>query len=292
MELIMTRSRQIILAILFILPGTNAFAACSGAECCPVSSGVVTLANNSGCAIEPDSYSIKMFKMYLCTKEPSAPTAAAATGYSAAGCVQVVDAPSGSQVTMTPGGDAQEFIGATFTRPPNGTYTHGVMLIDNIFTITMDREFSTNITGGSSGTGKYCATVAGSADESTGGSVVCSATDNLTAGAWGAVLTSFDGLNSAEYAVTANNLNGTGNHISGYLVTSSELLTTSRGAVTDLIGIQTFENPVVITKDFSGLNIAFGINQGSSLWDDNSEAAITIEAGSGPFMAIITPLNY
>jgi hypothetical protein len=156
----------------------------------------------------------------------------------------------------------------------------------------MDREFNASLTGGSSGTGKYCATITGSANEATGGSVVCSGSDNLTAGNWGAILTSFDGLNSADYDVTATNLNGTGNDISGYLVTGTETLTTSRADVTDLIGIQTFASPVVITKDFSGLNIAFGINQGSTIFDSESGSDITIEAGSGPFMAIITPLTY
>ena len=288
----MKQYKQFILAILLIVPTFNIYAACSGAECCPVSSGVVTLGDDTGCAIEPDSYSIKMFKMYLCTSAPSAPTASAATGYSDAGCVQVLESVSGSEVTMTPGGDSQEFTGATFTRPPNGAYTHGVMLIDNIFTISMDREFSATLTGGSSGTGKYCATIAGSANEATGGSVVCSGSDNLTAGNWGAILTSFDGSSSEDYDVTATNLNGTGNDISGYLVTSAEKLSTSRGAVTDLIGIQTFASPVVITKEFRGLNIAFGINQGSTLFDSEGGSDITIEAGSGPFMAIITPLNY
>ena len=288
----MKQYRQFILAILLILPTSTIYAACSGSECCTVSSGVVTLGEDQGCAIEPDSYSIKMFKMYLCTSAPSAPTAAAVTGYSGAGCVVVLEAASGSEVSMTPGGDTQQFSGATFTRPPNGVYTHGVMLIDNIFTVSMDREFNASLTGGSSGTGKYCATITGSADETTGGSVVCSGTDNLTAGNWGAILTSFDGLESAVYDVSASNLNGTGNDISGYLVTSAEKLTTSRGAVTDLIGIQTFASPVIITKNFSGLNIAFGINQGSNLWDDNNGTGITIEAGSGPFMAIITPVNY
>ena len=287
----MKQYRQFILAILLILPASNIYAACSGAECCPVSSGVITLGDGVGCAIEPDSYSIKMFKMYLCTVVPDPPTAATVTGYSAAGCTLVLESAAGSQVTMTPGGDTQEFTGATFTRPPNGSYTHGVMLIDNIFTISFDRQFNASLTGGAGGVGQYCATVAGSADETTGGSVTCSANDDLTAGLWGAILTSFDGLNSPDFDVTANNLNGTDNHISGYLVTSAEKLTTSRSDVTDLIGIQTFASPVVITKDFSGLDIAFGINQGSSLWD-NAGAGVTIEAGSGPFMAIITPLNY
>ena len=105
----MKQCRKFILAILLIAPTPNIYAACSGAECCPVSSGVVTLGDDTGCAIEPDSYSIKMFKMYLCTSAPSAPTASAVTGYSGAGCVIVLESVAGSQVTMTPGGDTQAF---------------------------------------------------------------------------------------------------------------------------------------------------------------------------------------
>ena len=287
--------RRLIYSIFFIFflsPSNNIYAACSGSDCCTVTSGVVTWPDNSSCALEPDAYSISMYNMYLCTSAPSAPTTSSATGYTAAGCVLVLDASAGSSISITPGGNAQAFSGANFIRPPNNTYTHGVMLIDNVFYITLDRQFDTSITGGSSGTGAYCATIAGSADETTGGSMVCSASDNLTAGAWGAVLTSFNGLSSFLTSVSASNLNGTGASISGHLVNSSEQIAASRATVDKLVGIQTFAAPVVIEKTFRGLDVAFGINQGTTCWDDSGGEGNTIECGSGPFQAIITPLNY
>ena len=282
----------ILISILLLNFSTTnpAYAACSGEDCCTVTAGVVTFPDSDSCAIEPDSYSITMFKMYLCTSEPSAPTSSAATGYTAAGCVLTFEATSGSAVTITPGGNAQAFPGATFNRPGNATYTHGVMLIDNVFTIKLDREFNKSLTGGSSGTGKFCATKAGGADETDGESTVCSATDNLTAGAWAAELTSFQGIGSFVTSVTASNLNGTGASISGHLVDTDEQIAGSRGAVANLIGIQTFAAPVVITKDFSGLDIAFGVNQGATCWDDGGSDVI--ECGSGPFQAVITALSY
>ena len=268
----------------------TANAACSGSDCCTINSGVITFPDSDSCAIQPDSYGITIYKMYLCTSAPTAPTALATPGYAAAGCVQTLAA-TGSSVTITPAGSAQTFSGASFTRPPKGVYTHGVLLIDNVFTIKLDREFDDTLTGiGNGATGKYCATMAGSGNEAAGASMACSSTDNLTAGAWGAILTSFDGAGSFSGSVTATNLNGTGASISGYLVDDSEQLAGARAAVEKLIGIQTFAAPVVITKDFSGLDIAFGINQGSTCWDNGG--ANIIECGSGPFQAIITPLNY
>ena len=35
----------------------------------------------------------------------------------------------------------------TMTRPPNGTYTYGVMLIDNTFGITQAMQFDEAVTG-------------------------------------------------------------------------------------------------------------------------------------------------
>ncbi len=270
----------------------NVYAACSGSDCCTLNSGVVTFPDSDSCSIEPDSYSITMYKMYLCTSQPTAPTTLAITGYTSAGCVKALAAEtSGSAVTITPAGAAQTFAGASFTRPPNGVYTHGVMLIDNVFTIKLDREFDDTLTGlGNSSTGKYCATMAGTGNESAGSSMACSSTDNLTAGAWGAILTSFDGSGSFTTSVTATNLNGTGASISGHLVNSDEKIAGARETVDKLIGIQTFASPLVITKDFKGLDVAFGINQGSTCWDGGGSNII--ECGSGPFQAIMTPINY
>jgi len=289
----MNKVNKYILAILFMIPTSNIYAACSGVDCCPVSSGVTTITQDTSCNIEPDIYSIVMKKFYLCTSIPSAPTASAAVQYTSAGCTQIVSASSGSTVAITPGGDAQTFPGATFSRPPEGVYTHGVILMDNVFTINWKKKFNARHFGGDgSSQGLYCATVAGSGNESDSGSTTCSDVSTLTGGSWASTLRSFDGSVSDVFEVTKTNLNNTGSDISGYLVTSDEKLTTSKGAVTDLIGIQSFANPVVVTKDFKGINFAFGVNQGSHIWDSDGGSTVKIEAGGGPFQVVLTPLSY
>jgi hypothetical protein len=284
--------KTLMLVLLILLVPIKGFSACSGSGCCTISSGVVTWPDNSSCSLEPDDYGITMFNMYLCTSEPSAPTTSAAAGLTAAGCVMVFESTSGSAVTVTSSGSSTAFPGATFYRPAPGTYTHGYMLIDNVFRIKFDKEFNTSITGGSSGTGKYCATKDGSANEDTGGAVVCSSSDNLTAGTWGAILTSFDGVSSFDATATMTNLNGTGANISGYLVESDGTLGSSNSDVDKLVGIQSFATAVKITKDLKSFDVKFGVNQGTTIWDDAGAGGNTIEAGSGPFQAIITPINY
>ncbi len=39
------------------------------------------------------------------------------------------------------------FTDGTFTRPPNGVYTHGVMVFKNVFLIKLDLEFNIGICG-------------------------------------------------------------------------------------------------------------------------------------------------
>ena len=42
-----------------------------------------------------------------------------------------------------------------------------------------------------------------------------------------------------------------------------------------------------------GFNMAFQINQGATIWDeDGGVGDYSIGVGSGPFMVIITPINY
>ena len=255
---------------------------------CTITSGVVTFPDSDSCSMQPDSYAIKMYEMYFCTGQPPSPTASSATDLS--NCSIVFDGGTGSTITMTGTGNAGTFSGATFTRPPNGTYTYGYMLIDNVFTIKVDKQFNKSLNGSSSGSGAYCATIAGSANEQTGGSSICSSSDNLTAGAWGSILTSFGGAASASYQVTAENLNGTGANIEGNLVDTDGYLVTSRSDVDKLVGIQSFASPVVITPELSSINVAFGISEGTTIWETSTSDEI--EFGSGPFQAVITAVNF
>jgi hypothetical protein len=290
--------RLIPFLFIFIISPIQVNAACSGSDCCTVSSNVVTLDSGSSCALTPDSYGITVYEKYLCTAAPTAPTTTSAVDLS--NCVQTFASTNGSTVRITEETSAT-FTDGTFTRPPNGVYTHGVILIKNAFLIKLSIQLDTTWDGNSSGQGLFCATVAGSAYESAGNQMACD-TSAVTAGELDAGLSSFgsDGLGNPEFSATASNLNNTGASISGYLLNTSDYVATSTAeaiAKERLLGINTFATPVVVTEETAGFDMAFGINQGATIWSegDNSIPSNGIEdigAGSGPFQVIITPTNF
>ena len=106
----------------------------------------------------------------------------------------------------------------TMNRPPNGTYTHGVMLIDNTFGITMAMQFDEAVSGQDGTTGVYCATVAGSEQYGSSAQPTASSTcgsSPITPGKFVEILTTFD--ESFGATAVAKNLNGTSASITGYL---------------------------------------------------------------------------
>ena len=84
--------------------------------------------------------------------------------------------------------------------------------------------------------------------------------------------------------------------MAAYLLDSSGNLASSRAeseAGAKLLGVATFATPVVVTELTSGFDMAFQINQGATIWDeDGGVGDYSIGVGSGPFMVIITPQNY
>ena len=259
------------------------------AECAIDGSDVVTVTDNN-CSVQPASYGITMYQLYLCTSAPTAPTTSAAGVYTS--CNLVLSLDSGSRVDMTGTGNAGSFPGATFTRPPPATYTHGYMLLDNVFYVKHAAKFNESKEGSKSGTdnGVFCATEAGTGDESTGASTSCG-DSAITPGEWGAELTSFNGAASCLATVSVSNLGGTTNSITGVLETSAGIRTADCSDVDKLAGIQTFGTPIVITKDLKSFNIAFQMSEGMTIWE-NSASTPVIQMGSGPFQAIITTTDY
>ena len=70
------------------------------------------------------------------------------------------------------------FSDGTFTRPPPGVYTHGVMVFDNVFLVKLDIEFNTPVSGNKSGdSGVYCHTVEDTRYEDDGQAVINSCSD-------------------------------------------------------------------------------------------------------------------
>ena len=150
-----------------------------------------------------------------------------------------------------------------------------------------------------SGNGIFCSTVAASKYEDDGQQMICD-TSPVTSGELDAGLSSFgtDELGNPEFTATASNLNNTGASISGYLLNASDYVastTVESKAKERLLGINTFATPVVVTEETSGFDMAFGINQGATIWsegDPDLSGYENIGAGSGPFQVIITPTNF
>ena len=259
------------------------------AECAIDGSDVVTVTDNN-CSVQPASYGITMYQLYLCTSAPTAPTTSAAGVYTS--CNLVLSLDSGSRVDMTGTGNAGSFPGATFTRPPPATYTHGYMLLDNVFYVKHAAKFNESKEGSKTGTdnGLFCGTEAGTGNESTGKSTTCGSSA-ITAGEWGAQLTSFNGAASCVATVSVSNLGGTSNSITGVLQTSAGIRTADCSDVDKLAGIQTFGTPIVITKDLKSFNVAFQVSEGMTIWENGATPPV-INMGSGPFQAIITTTDY
>ena len=112
--------------LIMILPFGSVKAACSGSDCCTISSGVVSVPDNSSCAIQPSTYGITLYDKYLCTAEITAPTTSSNADLS--NCVRTFQSTAGSVVRITSTSDQATFTDGTFTRPPPGVYTHGVMV--------------------------------------------------------------------------------------------------------------------------------------------------------------------
>ena len=283
----------LILLITF-LPTENIKAACSGAGCCTITSGVVSVPDNDSCAIQPSTYGITLYDKYLCTAAITAPTVNANADLS--NCVRTFQSTTGSVVRIVGTSDQATFSDGTFTRPAPGVYTHGVMVFKNVFLVKLDLEFNTAVTGNNSGTGVYCHTVGATRYEDDGQSLTCSATDGTTPGELGAGLASFAGRDSFLSSASASNINGTGTDMAAWLLDSSGNLAASRAeseAGAKLMGQVTFATPVVVTEMTSGFNMSFQINQGATIWDEDGDVgSYSIGAGSGPFIVVVTPINY
>lgn len=280
----------LILSIIFIFEAINpnqVEAACS------VTSDVVKKAStgaedsvNEGCDSKPDLYEIIIYKLYLCTSIPTEPTTTSTVDLTP--CSQVFNNDSGATASVTQGTNI--VLDGTYTRPPNGTYTHGYAYMDNTFGITWSGELSAAMTGMTGGTGVFCGTVAGSGTHAQGSthsnSSVCGSSA-ITAGKFVETLAQFGAHTDSFLSKgTAENINGTTADIFGYLVDSNEHRAANTGEVEKLEGLVTFADPVVVTADTTSITMDFNVGEGMHLSESGGSNLLYI--GSGPFQAIMT----
>ena len=236
------------------------------------------------CETQPDEYEIVIYKLYLCTSSPTLPTTTSAVDLTSGGCEQIFNNSSGATAAVTQGSELD--LTGTYTRPPNGTYTHGYAVMDNTFGITASLEFAGSMTGQTCGTGIYCGTVAGSGTSNTSGdpsnTSVCSSSP-VTAGKFVETLEDF-GSESFEATAEANNINGTTADIKGILIDTSGNLATADSDVDKLEGLVTFADSVSFTDSVTEVKMSFNVGVGMSLYVNE---AGKLSMGSGPFQAII-----
>ena len=95
--------------------------------------GVITFKGSqegANCSFAPDEYTVKIYKMALCTTAPTRPTTT--DTYDVSSCVDIINSPDGQDVNLAAG---SEMILSDATRPADGTYPYGYILMANTFGI-------------------------------------------------------------------------------------------------------------------------------------------------------------
>ena len=260
---------------------------------CTVTSDVIKKTSTSnddsideGCDTEPDLYEIVIYKLYLCTSSPTVPTTSSTVDLTP--CEQIFNNDDGATASVSSGQDIN--LDGTYTRPPNGTYTHGYAYMDNTFGITWSGEIASSMAGGTGSTsGVHCASVTGSGTHKKGSThsnnSICGSSP-ITAGKFVETMQQF-GASSDDFTPTASvpEINDTAASIDGYLVDTSEQLATATDDVVKLEGLVTFANPVVMTTDSTSISMRFNVAIGMHVYRNSSNKFML---GSGPFQAIMT----
>ena len=271
----------------------NAQGYCDSSGASEDADGVITFtgAENAigDCAFAPDEYTIKIYKMALCTTAPTRPTPT--DTYDVSSCVDVINSPDGQDVNLAAG---SEMILSDVTRPANGSYSYGYILMANTFDIKVKKQFTNTMhtwQGGRSG--NYCWTKEVTSYSSKAESWEPSTTlvecgdAGGTAGTYTEILDNFD---REVYTIDATPV--TGGTLSADLITNANGQVVGAIEIADrLFGVQTFTTPVVVTSDSSVFTVSFGVNQASSLWMTDQGRIDEYEVyaiGSGPFSTFMT----
>ena len=283
------------LTMLSFFSNVKAQGYCSGTGVSEDADGVLSFSGDESlmadCAFAPDEYTVKIYKMALCTTSPTRPTTLAT--YDVSSCVDVINSPDGQDVNLAAG---SEMTLSDVTRPANGSYSYGYILMANTFGIKAKKQFTNTMhTYQDGASGNYCWTKDGTEYSSNSETwddptvyVECGGAGG-TAGTYTEILDVFGEDDYSEDAIAV-----TGGTISADLIVNSTGMVAGAIETADrLFGVQTFTTPVVVTPGSSVFTVSFGVNQASSLWfyEDTTKGANQYQVyaiGSGPFATFMS----
>ena len=284
------------LTMLSFFSNVKAQGYCSGTGVSEDADGVLSFSGDESlmadCAFAPDEYTIKIYKMALCTTSPTRPTTS--DTYDVSSCVDVINSPDGQDVNLAAG---SEMTLSDVTRPANGSYSYGYILMANTFGIKAKKQFTNTMHTWNAGvSGNYCwtkdATSFSSEAEDWDPSGTTLVECGGAGGTAGTYIETLDNFDTDEYTVDA--IAVTGGTLSADLITNANGLVVTTTLTADrLFGLQTFTTPVVVTPGSSVFTVSFGVNQASSLWfyEDLTKGANQYQVyaiGSGPFSTFMT----
>ena len=283
------------LTMLSFFSNANAQGYCDATGASEDADGVITFTGDEStigfCAFAPDEYTVKIYKMALCTTAPTRPTTT--DTYDVSSCVDVINSPDGQDVNLAAG---SEMTLSDVTRPANGSYSYGYILMANTFGIKAKKQFTNTMHTFEAGpSGNYCWTKNATDYSSNaetwdpdGTTLVECGGAGGTAGTYTEILDNFDTNDYQEDGIAV-----TGGTISADLITSANGLVATAAKTADrLFGLQTFSSPVVVTTGSSLFTVSFGVNQASSMWMTSGGVPANeyqvYAIGSGPFSTFMT----
>jgi hypothetical protein len=283
------------LIMLSFFSNANAQGYCDATGASEDANGVITFTGDESsigdCAFAPDEYTIKIYKMALCTTAPTRPTPT--DTYDVSSCVDVISSPDGQNVNLAAG---SEMTLSDVSRPANGSYSYGYILMANTFSIKAKKQFTNTMHTYQDGvSGNYCWTKdatdysSEAEDWDPAGTtlVECGGAGGM-AGTYTEILDNFD-----TDMYTSDVIPVTGGTLSADLITNANGRVVGAVQTADrLFGVQTFTTPVVVTSDSSLFTVSFGVNQASSLWMTSGGVPANeyqvYAIGSGPFSTFMS----
>lgn len=279
-------TRKLALVKVLALIGIVFAAASLGAQTpvnCTTSGSTIT--STTDCYAQPDEYYMTVYQVGLCTAQPGAPTTSTAADFSK--CAIVYSDANGTRVQVTKGASTALSTG-TITRPANGAYTYGYIIIAPQFEVKVTKTFSTARMAfqGGGGTGTVCWTKTGSeyvySSASTNLPVDCGATAG-TAGITAHKQNSFSPMTVQGVAAQPTYTFSPGTGINAYLVTTdnklgSQVTDGTMGTVAKLLGIMSLS--VTVSDSTGSVNTSFNVTQGTTIIQSSGNI---FYFGGGPF---------
>jgi hypothetical protein len=249
---------------------TNAqMAACPNPSTLANVAGFVA-ATGGACAGTPDEYGVTVYKMGLCTSDPT-PAPSVAADYSS--CSLTFEDSAGSVANFA-AGRSLGLPASSTTRPANGTYGYAIILIGTTFNIKAQY-------------GPVGATTYYSTATSTGWPAVANTTGPATLSP--VPLGSFNPGTSCDsqdsLSIPSGTLTGTTLNSSQQRIPDSSAVTTCSGA-TYILGVVSLSAPVTIDESVTALDALFTVtNMGTTITTDNAGGLIF---DSGPFNVVLS----